>query len=194
MIQRYSEFRPTSFDVPGLSLDDRQNWLVVPVSQTRDSGPFDQSNFAVALDILGGESDTVEVHRFGHWGPGWFEIIIVDPARMADVEGIEASLESYPVLSDDDFSEREFNEYVETWNRWGEREFRRGLERRFEPELTDAELETLEDIDLMTFYESQFPGGGYYEGESDGVSLPIDRALKSVRLADLRALLSGGNQ
>ena len=128
MIQRYSEFRPTSFDVPGLSLEDRQDWIVVPVSQTRDSGPFDQSNFAVALDILGGESETVEVHRFGHWGPGWFEIIIVDPARMADVEGIADSLEAYPVLSDDDFSEREFNEYVETWNQWGEREFRRGLE------------------------------------------------------------------
>jgi len=114
-MRTYSEFRPTGFDAKGAFLPDQQDWLVVPVSQTRDSGPFEESNFAVALKILGGESDTVEVHRFGHWGPGWFEIIIVHPDLRAAVEDIEASLENYPVLDDEDFSEREWNKASEYW-------------------------------------------------------------------------------
>jgi hypothetical protein len=82
-MQTYSQYRPTGFDSRGLGLPDRQDWLVLPVIQTRDSGPLEQSNFASALKAVGGESETVEVHRFGHWGPGWFEIIIVAPGSEA---------------------------------------------------------------------------------------------------------------
>lgn len=81
-MQTYAEFRPTAFDRRGAFLDDdRRAWYVLPVTRTRDSGTFDQSNFETALRILGGESETCEVHRFGHWGPGWFEIILVHPER-----------------------------------------------------------------------------------------------------------------
>lgn len=117
-MKTYSEFRPSQFDSRGLGLDSRQHWLVAPVSQTRDSGPLDRSNFRVALASLGGESETVEVHRFGHWGPGWFEIIVIDPAdeaRIADAEGMEAALSDYPVLNEMDFSELEQEEANETW-------------------------------------------------------------------------------
>ncbi len=117
-MQKYSEFRPTQFDSKGAFLDDdRQEWLIVNVGRNRDSGPLSESNFASALKILGGEGDDVEVHRFGHWGPGWFEIIIVRPdtdaARIGDE--IADALENYPVLDDDDFSERETNEANEVW-------------------------------------------------------------------------------
>lgn len=63
---RYKEFRPTQFDAKGLGLEDQQDWIVVPVSQNRDSGPFEESNFTSALKILGGESEDVEVHQFNH--------------------------------------------------------------------------------------------------------------------------------
>jgi len=117
-LQRYSEFRPTPCDQAGLGLDDRQSWLVAPVSQTRDSGPLDQSNFSAALAMLGGEGDTVEVHRFGHWGPGWFEIVIVDPSDADRVEilgQIAAALADYPILDEMDYSEREEDEATESW-------------------------------------------------------------------------------
>jgi hypothetical protein len=116
-MQHYRDFQPTGFDPKGLALPDQQDWLVVPVSQTRDSGPLDQSNFATAVAMLGGESETVEIHRFGHWGPGWFEIIIVDPKspQAATAKDIESAMADYPVLDESDFSEREQNEANEVW-------------------------------------------------------------------------------
>lgn len=79
--------------------ESRENWIVAPVSRNRDSGPLDESNFASALELLGGESESCEVHRFGHWGPGWYEIIIVHPSRAREIDDLESSLESYPVLN-----------------------------------------------------------------------------------------------
>lgn len=112
-MQTYKEFRPTQFDSKGLCGESRgiSEFLVVPVKQTRDSGPFEQSNFAVALKLLGGESDTVQVHRFRHWGPGWFEIVLVNPTdakRVKVAEEIEYSLADYPILDEDDLSNREW--------------------------------------------------------------------------------------
>jgi len=118
-MQRYAEYQPTTFDRKGIALPDQQDWLVLPVMQTRDSGPLDESNFAVALDSVGGEdSDDVEVHRFGHWGPGWFEIIIVRPESQAakEAEEIESALADYPILSEDDHSRREYERAGEYWD------------------------------------------------------------------------------
>lgn len=109
---RYSEFRPTQFD-PHFTLEDREDWFVAPWSQTRDSGPYDQSNFHSCLKALGGESETVEVHRFGHWGPGWFEIIIVHPDHVKTLEELEAAFSNYPVVDDEDLSRREYENAME---------------------------------------------------------------------------------
>lgn len=166
---KYKDFSPTGLDSMGLGLPNRQDWLVAPVVRTRDSGPLEESNFEVALEILKGESQTwgvqkdpkpprffsrflalvksscaktwqllsrklgepktekgfranldapsqtVEVHRFGHWGPGWFEIILVHPSREKEVEDIERSLEDYPVLDDEDFSAKEYEAACDYW-------------------------------------------------------------------------------
>jgi hypothetical protein len=112
---KYSEFAPTGFDQAGLGLEERQDWLVAPATRTRDSGVLDESNFEAALGILGGKSETVEVHRFGHWGPGWFEIILVHPDRQDDVDELEGALESYPLLDEMDHSQRQFDEIQEAW-------------------------------------------------------------------------------
>lgn len=116
-MEKYREYQPTWFDRKGAFLDDdRQDWFVLPVIRTRDSGPLEESNFSTALDIVGGEGDNVEVHRFGHWGPGWFEIIIINPILEQLGQKIEDSLENYPVLDDDDYSEREWDYATESWN------------------------------------------------------------------------------
>lgn len=114
-MQKYSEYQPTGFDSKGLNLDDQQNWLVVPVGQNRDSGDLDLSNFQTALDMLGDESETVEVHRFNHWACGWLEIIIVQPdsEAQAKAQEIEDSLESYSILDETDYSKREYESAIE---------------------------------------------------------------------------------
>lgn len=118
-LPRYTSWRPTAMDPKGLGLDDRQQWLVTPGIRSRDSGILEQSNFDCLLKILGGEGEHVEVHRFGHWGPGWFEIIIVDPEAPEKIlvalgEAV-CALGSYPILNDDDFSERESNAVLDSW-------------------------------------------------------------------------------
>ena len=118
---KYQEFRPTGFDPRGLGLPDRQDWRVLEVLCTRDSSLLDESNFEVACAILGEESeDSYEVHRFGHWGPGWYEIIISNPENaqaMAAADGIERALADYPVLDDQDYSRRTWEAVQETWAR-----------------------------------------------------------------------------
>ena len=106
-LQAYKSFRPTEFDAPGLGLDDRQDWLVLPVGRNRDSDPLPKSNFYAALERMGGESETVEVHRFGHWACGWIENVIIHPSRATEGEAIAAALDYYPILDDEDFRERE---------------------------------------------------------------------------------------
>lgn len=123
----YGDWRPTSFDARGVGLPDRQSWKVLPVTQTRDSGVLERSNFRTALASLrtaDPNGDGFEVHRFGHWGPGWIEIIIIDPEGPAASEAavVVASFESYPVLSDDDYSELEWSEASEAWRNMSTRD------------------------------------------------------------------------
>lgn len=111
-IQTYKQFTPSTHDARGLGLPDRQDWLVCPVTQSRDSEALERSNFRVAVRRLGGESETVEVHRFGHWACGWFEILLVAPSRLPDAQGLAESLDDYPVLDEMDLSELENEEEI----------------------------------------------------------------------------------
>lgn len=114
----YKEFRPTAFDCRGLGLPDQQDWLVAPVSQNRDSEALSRSNFECFVKAMGGESEDVQVHRFGHWGPGWFEIVLINPARadlVKQAQEMEDSLADYPVLDEMDFSQKEQDEANEVW-------------------------------------------------------------------------------
>jgi len=121
-LKRYRDWAPTTFDARGLALcsgdeDDRGDWYVVPVIRTRDSGPPEESNFSAALGIMGGESETVEVHRFGHWACGWFEVILAAPERLVDAFTVAKRLDDHPVLDEDDLCRREWDAAAETWQR-----------------------------------------------------------------------------
>ena len=141
----YAQHVPTCFD-QHIELEDRETWILLPVSITRDTPEADTSNFYTALDMLGGESNTVELHRFVHWGPGWYEIIIVHPdspqAKIA--HDIARSLEDYPLLDEEDHSRREHEDAIESWSNYGARDYRKDIE---------AELDTL----LQEYEEAEPP-------------------------------------
>lgn len=115
-MQLYKDFRPTPFDcyniggLPG-------NWLVPDVIQTRDSSPLEESNFATFSAALDRANIEYETHRFGHWGPGWFEILLVAPTEESRtlIEELERQLSDYPVLDEEDFSRREWEDAENTW-------------------------------------------------------------------------------
>lgn len=115
-METYSTWRPTGADASGLALEERQGWLVLPVIKTRDSGALERANFDAALASLP-KGDDHEIHRFGHWACGWFEVILVRPETFAHGAAIdiEAALSDYPILSDSLFSDYEQADADETW-------------------------------------------------------------------------------
>ena len=78
------------------------------VGQSRDSDCLERSNFAVMVDILGGESDRVTIVRENHWAVGWVEWIAVedtDTVSLLRASAAMTRLENYPVLDEMHFSE-----------------------------------------------------------------------------------------
>lgn len=153
-MQTFSEFQPTVFDPKGVFLKNQSDWLVLSATRNRDSGVLPNSNFDKALEMLGGEGKNVEVKRFGHWGHGWFEVIIVRPgtAEADTAEEIEACLEEYPTLDDEALSLAQHEAYIENWESWGYREFERELLKALDLDTdieADAELESrIEDLTI----------------------------------------------
>ena len=135
---RYKDFAPTTLDPKGLHADELGigDWFVVPVMRDRDREPFHESNFQTALEMLKEVDPDQEDHqelRFGHWGPGWFEIIVVRPGTEAEkvYRKIVDMLEEYPILDDEDLSEREWKEFEEIWESDGAYDLARLLQKRF---------------------------------------------------------------
>lgn len=95
---------------------DYQDWFGI-LGQSRDSDVLERSNFEVGLEMLGGESDTVRVERYGHWAVGWIEEIYVKPNSKAHkiAKEIETKLAEYPILDENRYSEMEIDEANEVW-------------------------------------------------------------------------------
>jgi hypothetical protein len=118
MIQ-YKDFAPTTYDRKGLYCKDRQEWLVAPCGNNRDANLVTQANWESQMAALKelGEGKTWEVCNFRHWGPGWFEIILIQPGSRAEelCNKLEKKLENHPILDEDHFSQVQLEEAVAIW-------------------------------------------------------------------------------
>jgi hypothetical protein len=88
------------------------------VGRSRDSDCLEESNFDAMLAELGGESDTVHVVRESHWAVGWVEWIAIHESDEKSLRAADEQckrLEDYPVLDEEDYSLREFEECERTW-------------------------------------------------------------------------------
>ena len=107
---------------------DFSEWYLAPVCQTRDSGILERSNFETVEKDLeqfntwieedDEEVQTVANHRFGHWGPGWYEIILIHATNEKALKAADewsAALSDYPVADEEAYSEKEWNEIAEYW-------------------------------------------------------------------------------
>lgn len=99
--------------------------------QSRDSDDLEASNFATALKELGGESDVVTVVRESHWAVGWVEWIAIEADGTLEsdkaleiADKLRERVENYPLLDEEDFSEREMKHANDIWRdcySWQER-------------------------------------------------------------------------
>lgn len=89
------------------------------VGRSRDSDCGEESNFHAMLAGLGGESDTVHVVRESHWAVGWVEWIAIhesDEKSLRAANAMQEQLEDYPVLDEEDYSQREWDECERVWS------------------------------------------------------------------------------
>lgn len=94
------------------------NKCFVFLGRHRDSDILTESNFECGLAALGGESDTVQIVRESHWAVGWVEWIAIhesDTKALEIADDIMCALSDYPVVNEDDWSEREWNAAQDYW-------------------------------------------------------------------------------
>ena len=109
----YSEFKPTEYDYH-INVEEQENWLVAPVTTNRDADLLIESNweiFCKHLEENYAEYTDYQIHRFGHWGPGWFELILINPECASLVkyaEECESALSGYPVLDEGNYSQKQW--------------------------------------------------------------------------------------
>lgn len=141
---------------------DLSEWCQGP-GRSRDSEILAESNFEAALERLGGEQPgEVEVHRFGHWGCGWFETIMVNPRNLKAIRELKAiyvALEHYPVLDDSEYSEREY-EYQSNFADGAKTDLANALAMHFGLEFAVGSLRAaLEDVAYTLNMECQMYAG-----------------------------------
>lgn len=118
---------------------DYSGWLCGP-SESRDADILTQSNFNVALEMLGGESDgKVEVRHVSHWACGWLnQIMVKATSKQAKILfEIHKKLAHYPVLDDSDYHEREY-EYQSEYAAQTQDELAEALSKHFQVKNTPA--------------------------------------------------------
>lgn len=116
--KRWSDSGPTPFDSSENYIGTQLTEYVSILGQNRDSDALTRSNFESMLEALGGENEDagVEVHRFGHWACGWYELILI---RADSVDKLELArvqlnrLDNYPVLDEYHWSQLESDEASE---------------------------------------------------------------------------------
>lgn len=100
------------------------DWYVF-LGQHRDSDLLTRVNFDEGLKLIGGESETVQVIRESHWAVGWVEWIGIhesDAKALQQADEIAAALADYPVVDEEAWSQREWDETHDWWGRMSVRE------------------------------------------------------------------------
>ena len=202
-LRRYAQWAPTSFDVAGAFIRDEEEdygtWYVSPCLQTRDSAALELANYRAVLQTLervDPECVDHEERRFGHWGPGWYEIVLVRPntAAARALEDCARKIADYPVLDDDLHSRFELDEREATWSACYARDVERALAKNLReenpdwPEAEDA-LEDVDHDDLRELVERVMERENlYWEHDDSGANLDVARIVRAIGWDDLEAL------
>lgn len=106
---------------------DWSNWYIA-YTKTRDASVLSESNWdemkkalqPLSNDITedGDELPSVYVMTTSHWAVGYIEWLLVHKSNevaLQKADELAERLKDYPVLNEEDFSEREWNYICESW-------------------------------------------------------------------------------
>lgn len=161
-------------------LDSKLDWYVSGRSQTRDSGDIARSNFRSAVRLLTAAGATFETVRFGHWGPGWIEHILVHPDSAQHAQEIEPGDEI--VLDSDDLSEVQADDEYRAWRSYAQVAFLRAVVKEHNCERV---CDLLTDDDLWALYRSSDVD---IEHSEEGPNMRTDEAARRVKRDDVARL------
>lgn len=134
---------------------------VCGLGQSRDSDILEISNFESLLEKLGGESKTVIRERAGHWAVGWVEQILVhksDKKTLQTLKDILEDFNNYPVIDEDDYSERQHQYYV-GYASMSQRDLARAIATHFGLPEECATDSLLQDVAFELNMQAQDDGG-----------------------------------
>lgn len=154
--------------------------------------PHTASNCRVLLEEFGGSPQCREA--YGSYGS---RSIAIDPRYLSDelLESLQ-SLESYPVLDEEDCGALELELQVEAWESWAERDFQRALESRLSSFCGDETAEeitgSLDSDQLYSLFESlREEANEYWESQSSPDQwIDVERIVERVSSSFLLSLLS----
>jgi len=117
-LEVYKDHVPTVFDSHICS--ELDGFYIAPCSQSRDSDTLTRVNFQVCQDSIlrASQHEDTEVHRFGHWAFGWYELLLIHPDDTEALKvacELSASLEQYGCLDDEVWGAAELEAASEFW-------------------------------------------------------------------------------
>ena len=136
-LERWSSDGPTAFDTAAnYGGEDMGGTYVAPVSISRDTADaLTLSNWRVVTAELEPlcKHDESGIHRFGHWGCGWYELLLIhesDTKALKAADAWAASLADYCVADESDLIEAEHEAECEAWDAWAASEWHGAVEKR----------------------------------------------------------------
>ena len=119
-------------------------------------------------------------------GYGSVGLLIRSDFENGDIEEMISGLENYPVIDDMLHFEIEVELQEEEYDKFYRDEFIGKLGKKFNIEIIieDDKYPNYENIDLL-FHDKQESSGIYWEENSEGMYIDLDRIIEEVRLEDL---------
>jgi hypothetical protein len=101
--------------------EDRSIWGMA-YSHNRDSDLAEESNWDSMIKLMTRHnSRSIQIILCNHWACGWIEYMLINTNHkkaMYRLYGILGRLEDYPILDDEDLSNREWEQAQEAYDNW----------------------------------------------------------------------------
>jgi hypothetical protein len=188
-LKRWSLNGPTAFD-SGVNYigETPTDCYIAPYSITRESAdePMASSNYECQWDVL--KDTQARKESFGHWACGWYELVLIpetDEEGLKIADGLARNLDSYPILDEGLFSEKDVECEQQNWDSWARRDFVRELQKVL-PEQSDY-IDTLTDKQIDTlFWDTANEVAKYPESQGNGdYFFPLVDVAQAITADDL---------